>query len=79
MPDIPKYATAPVQRFCTEIAGIGLSKAYELINRGELKSITIGKRRLVLLESWYDFVERSLSTPAEKPAANPPHPNRRSA
>ncbi|HEX5453386.1 MAG TPA: hypothetical protein VFX06_06290, partial [Stellaceae bacterium] len=77
MPQNTDYITAPVKQFCEEIAGIGLTKAYELINQGELQSITVGKRRLVLLKSWYDFVERSLSTPADAPAASPPRPKRR--
>jgi hypothetical protein len=64
--------TVPVKQFSEQISGIGLTKTYELINSGELQSITVGKRRLVLLDSWRRYVERHLGTPAETPAAHPP-------
>jgi len=71
-----EYATVPIGRFCSEIAGIGITKAYELLNAGEIQSISIGKRRLIILSSWHRFVERNLGTPADAPAASPPRPGK---
>ena len=37
---------------------IGRTKGYELVNSGELQTITIGKLRYVIVQSWLDFIER---------------------
>ena len=52
--------------------GLGVTKIYELLNDGPLESITIGQKRLILLESWHKLVEKSRGTPAERPATSPP-------
>jgi hypothetical protein len=52
--------------------GLGITKIYELLNDGPLESITVGKKRLILLESWHRLVEQSRGTPAEHPAISPP-------
>jgi excisionase family DNA binding protein len=70
--------TAPIGEFC-RITGLGVTKTYELINEGEIKSITIGKRRLIVMESWHRLIERRLGTPAESPAASPPRPGAKAA
>jgi hypothetical protein len=70
--------TAPIGKFC-EIAGIGMTKTYELLNSGELESVTVGKRRLIVLASWHRLIERQIGRPAETPAASPPRPPRRTA
>ncbi len=41
--------------------GIGLSTAKLLVARGELKTIRIGRRRLVLADSLRDYVARLAS------------------
>lgn len=46
-----------VKRFCEE-ANIGKTNAYELINSGAVKSVLIGRRRLII----YDSLERLLGT-----------------
>jgi excisionase family DNA binding protein len=48
--------TAPIARFC-ELAGIGRSKTYELIAAGEIESVVLGGRRLVVIDSWRRLVE----------------------
>jgi excisionase family DNA binding protein len=54
--------TAPIGEFC-KLAGIGRSLVYEMIGDGRLDSITIGKRRLIVLDSYRRLVERQRSTP----------------
>jgi hypothetical protein len=39
-------------------AGIGRSKTYELINEGEIQSVLVGKRRLIIVQSYLDYLER---------------------
>jgi hypothetical protein len=67
--------TTPIPRF-KEVSGLGMTKIYELLNNGQLQSITIGKRRLIVMESWHRLIARQLGTPAEAPAASPPRPKR---
>jgi hypothetical protein len=68
--------TAPIPKF-KEASGLGMTKIYELLNSGELQSITIGKRRLIVMASWHRLIERQIGKPAESPAASPPRPARR--
>jgi hypothetical protein len=49
--------TAPVREFCA-LSGLGRTRVYELIGAGELDSITIGKRRLIVIESYRKLIER---------------------
>jgi hypothetical protein len=53
--------TSTVPHFLRQ-ADIGLTKLYELINSGEIQSIKIGKRRLIVLESYRDFIKRQTQT-----------------
>jgi len=53
--------TATVAEFC-RISGIGRSLTYEMIGDGRLDSITIGKRRLIVLDSYRRLVERQRVT-----------------
>jgi hypothetical protein len=50
---------APVPRWLA-LAGIGRTKGYQLLDTGEVDSIKVGRRRLVLLESWDAYVTRQL-------------------
>ena len=43
-----------------EALGIGRSKCYELILRGELRSLTIGSRRLVPRRAIEDYIAEAL-------------------
>ena len=49
--------TAPIREFCA-LTGLGRTRVYELIGSGELESITIGKRRLVVIDSYRRLIER---------------------
>ena len=49
--------TATIGNFC-EISDIGRSKVYELLDAGDLDSIKIGKRRLIVLDSYRRLIER---------------------
>jgi hypothetical protein len=60
-----RIITAPVGEFC-RLSGLGRTRVYELIGAGELDSITIGKRRLVVIESYRKLIER------QRAAAPPP-------
>lgn len=55
--DTGERITAPVGEFC-RLAGIGRSLVYEMIGDGRLDSITIGKRRLIVLDSYRRLIER---------------------
>ncbi len=57
MNNISDRITAPVGEF-RRLAGIGHSKVYELLAAGELDSITIGRRRLIVLVSYQRLIER---------------------
>ena len=60
--------TAPIGEFC-RLAGIGRSLTYEMIGDGRLESILIGKRRLILLDSYRQLIERQLTAASANKAA----------
>ncbi|WP_354181406.1 helix-turn-helix domain-containing protein [Bradyrhizobium sp. LA6.1] len=43
------------------VTGLGRTKLYELIGSGQLITITIGRRRLVIVRSLLDLVDRTIS------------------
>lgn len=49
--------TVPVAR-AREISGLGNTKIYELMKTGELKSTTVGSRRLVFVDSLRALLEK---------------------
>jgi hypothetical protein len=49
--------TMPIPQFLGA-SGIGRSKTYELINEGEIQSVLVGKRRLIIVQSYLDYLER---------------------
>jgi excisionase family DNA binding protein len=56
MDDIPQdIITATIPEFC-RVSGLGRSTTYELIDDGQLKSIKVGKRRLIVLASYKQMV-----------------------
>jgi hypothetical protein len=57
------------------LSGIGMTAAYELFNSGRLQTIKIGKRRLVVLDSYQQLIKQQTATPPPKT----PTPDRRSA
>jgi len=40
------------------ISGISRSRIYELLDAGELQPIHIGARRLIIIQSYLDLIER---------------------
>lgn len=46
-------------REATQLLGIGRTKAYEMLNSGDLASIQIGTRRLVKMDSIRAFIDRA--------------------
>lgn len=49
--------TATVQQF-TKLTGLGKTRIFEMLKAGELQSIKPFKCRLILVESYVDFVRR---------------------
>lgn len=37
----------PIKRFC-DVYGVGRTKAYELINSGDLETVRVGRKRLII-------------------------------
>ena len=54
---LDKVITASIGEFC-RLSGIGRTKVYELLGDGDLESISIGRRRLIVLESYRRLIER---------------------
>ena len=52
-----RIITAPISEFC-QLSGLGRTRVYELIGTGDLDSITVGKRRLVIIDSYRRLIER---------------------
>jgi hypothetical protein len=43
-----------------ERSKLGHTKGYELLSSGKVKSVLIDGKRLVFIQSWYDYLERLL-------------------
>jgi excisionase family DNA binding protein len=52
-----RIITAPVGQFCA-LSGLGRSKVYLMIADGTLKSFTVGRRRLIVLDSYRQLIEQ---------------------
>ena len=61
--------TAPVREFA-RIAGIGESTAWEMVRSGTVQTINIGKRRLVVLDSYRRFIDAQLAEPPKDARRN---------
>src|SRR5271169_2833398 len=62
--------TATIPEF-RRLSGIGRSRIYELLDAGELESVYIGSRRLILIDSYRKLIERHRD---RRPAASLPDP-----
>ena len=62
---IDRAISVTVREFCA-LTGLGVTKTYELLGTGELDSIKVGKRRLVLMDSYRRMVDRQLA--AQRPS-----------
>lgn len=60
--------TATIPEF-RRLSGISRSRIYELLDAGEIESVYIGARRLVLIDSCRRLIERQRATsaPPRKP------------
>ena len=54
-----RHITMPVPQFL-HAAGFGRTKLYDLLASGELESVVIGRRRLIMLDSYRKLIERQL-------------------
>ncbi|MGH7055816.1 MAG: hypothetical protein ACREFK_03670 [Stellaceae bacterium] len=68
--------TMPVPEFC-RVSGIGHSRLYDLINTGEIESVLIGRRRLIVVDSYRAYLTRlqkegSALGPSPNPRARRP-------
>ena len=60
--------------FC-EIAKVGRSRGYQILNSGVVRSVLVGRTRLVLIQTWYTYLERLLAeqpnfTPGRRPGGS---------
>ena len=69
-PDDRITATIPEFR---RLSGIGRSRIYELLDAGEIDSIYLGTRRVILIDSYRRLIERQRQS-AQRPAKVGPHP-----
>ncbi|MBV9200519.1 MAG: helix-turn-helix domain-containing protein, partial [Alphaproteobacteria bacterium] len=67
MPTQDNIISATIPQFC-RLSGLGETKARELINSGVVRSFTIGKRRLVDVDSYRELIASQIgNTPATQP------------
>jgi excisionase family DNA binding protein len=59
--------TARIEDFC-RLAGIGRSKVYEMIATGEIESVHLGGRRLIVVDSWRRLVAAAPRDLGPRPA-----------
>ena len=62
--------TAPIGPFCRD-NGLGRTKVYELIGHGEIESVTIGRKRYIIVQSYIDFLHRQAQRVPALPSPNP--------
>jgi hypothetical protein len=51
------------------LSGLGSTKTYELINRNILRTVTVDKRRLIIVQSWLDYLADRLRSGSNSPSA----------
>jgi hypothetical protein len=66
-PDTTDRITATIPEF-RRLSGIGRSRIYQLLDGGELESVYIGSRRLILIDSYRKLIERQRD---RRPASSP--------
>ncbi len=71
-----RIITAAIGEFCI-LSGLGRSRIYELIAAGDLDSVTIGKRRLIVIESYRKLIERRRAEGQKLPRPGGQTPTRR--
>jgi excisionase family DNA binding protein len=71
MTERPEIITASV-KMLSQMSSLSRSKIYELIKAGALRTVKLGRRRLILVESYREYLTQ-LATP------NPTHKEKRAA
>jgi hypothetical protein len=61
--------TAPVKEF-SRLSGLGESTVWVMLNDGRLESIAVGRRRLVLVDSYRRLIDEQLSAPPQDARRN---------
>jgi excisionase family DNA binding protein len=61
MENSQEIITAPIPDFC-RLSGLGRSLVYEMIDDGRLESILIGRRRLIVVDSYRRLIEQQRVT-----------------
>jgi excisionase family DNA binding protein len=56
LPPASDAITAPVDKFCV-LSGLGKNTVYQMIGDGRLASIKIGRRRLVVVDSYRRLIQ----------------------
>jgi hypothetical protein len=69
------HITAPIGPFCRD-NGVGRTKVYQLIGEGEIESVTIGRKRYIVVQSYVEFLKRQA---VRVPALASPNPRAGSA
>ena len=59
--DVNEPLLVPVPQACAELGGISPSYLYELLGRGEVRSVSLGRRRMIVRASLVEFIERRAS------------------
>src|SRR5215469_13383702 len=62
--------TAPIGPFCRD-NGVGRTKVYELIGDGEIESVTIGRKRYIIIQSYIEFLRRQAQSAPPLASPNP--------
>jgi hypothetical protein len=56
--------TLPLPRFC-EYSGMGATSARELFRHGEIDTVVVAGRRMIIVESYHRYVERQREKPQD--------------
>ncbi|MGC2200036.1 MAG: hypothetical protein WA633_07815, partial [Stellaceae bacterium] len=70
MTELANRITMRLRPFC-EATGLGPSKVYELIAAKEIESFTAGKARLIVVQSYFDYIKRQQQNAPPLPSPNP--------
>ena len=65
---LDRVISAPINEFCV-ISGLGRSSVYKMLDGGQLESIKVGKRRLVLIDSYRRLIDAQRAAAAAPAAA----------
>jgi hypothetical protein len=66
--DAQHIITATIPEF-RRLSGISRSRIYELLDAGEIESVYIGARRLIVVDSYRGLIERQREVHRQKPSS----------